>query len=78
MPPKPATTAFRTPRIPKSFLGVTIAADVAVALAEFCQHHGIAKSLYTEVALRRALAAEPPGAAPAGPSGPSAHKGDQP
>ncbi len=70
MPPKPATSAFRTPRTPKSFLGVTIAADVAVALAEFCAAHGIAKSLYTEVALRRSLALDAAAATPS-PSLPS-------
>lgn len=48
--------AYKVPRPPKSFLGVTIASDVARDLARFCGLHGMSKSFYAEVALRRALA----------------------
>lgn len=62
--------AYKVPRPPKSFLGVTIAADVAVALARFCGLHGLSKSAYTELALRRSLAADA-AVTPATPSPPT-------
>lgn len=45
-------------RPPKSFLGVTIPSDLAAALAAHCAHSRVSKSLYVEVALRRALLAD--------------------
>lgn len=69
-PPAPITApggAHSTHRPPKSFLGVTIPADLAFQVAAHCAAQRVSKSLYTEVALRRALAqdAAAPPATPA-------------
>lgn len=47
---------FSTRRVPRCHLGVSIPTDVGEALATHCAGAGISKSLYTEIALRRALA----------------------
>lgn len=68
--PRAPAPAHSTHRPPKSFLGVTIPADLAFQVAAHCAAQRVSKSLYTEVALRRALAQD---AAPTTHPAPTTH-----
>lgn len=55
-----STPSHSRVRPPKSFLGVSIPSDLAAALAAHCAASQVSKSLYVEVALRRALRQDVP------------------
>lgn len=60
----PDTPAFSAPRVVKAFLGVSLPAALVQQVSDHCAERGVPRSLYVEVALRRALALDAPATAP--------------